>query len=158
MVAKFAKAGDKDIKVSRIQLNKRITVPPMSTIQRTVKLENDFDTDVCFQPFPDLKGITMPYVVVPNKAEIPVFFNNATNEFISLKKGSDLGVGIEVEETINTECDDIEETTADRNEVQIRQLNHTETEEPCDVPSHLTDLLERSKKHLSQKQEIQLTK
>jgi hypothetical protein len=47
-----------------------------------VKLENDFDTDVCFQPFPDLKGITMPYVVVPNKAEIPVFFNNATNEFI----------------------------------------------------------------------------
>jgi hypothetical protein len=38
--------------------------------------------DVCFQPFPDLKGITMPYVVVPNKAEIPVFFNNATNEFI----------------------------------------------------------------------------
>jgi hypothetical protein len=46
LVAKFAKAGDKDIKVSRIQLNKRITVPPMSTIQRTVKLENDFDTDV----------------------------------------------------------------------------------------------------------------
>jgi hypothetical protein len=55
-----------------------------------VKLENDFDTDVCFQPFPDLKGIAMPYVVVPNKAEIPVFFNNATNEFISLKKGSAL--------------------------------------------------------------------
>lgn len=158
MVAKFAKAGDKDIKVSRIQLNKRITVPPMSTIQCTVKLENDFDTDVCFQPFPDLKGITIPYVVVPNKAEIPVVFNNATNEFISLKKGSDLGVGIEVEETINTECDDIEETTADRNEVQIRQLNQTETEEPCDVPSHLTDLLERSKKHLSKEQEIQLTK
>jgi hypothetical protein len=47
---------------------------------------------VCFQPFPDLKGITMPYVVVPNKAEIPVFFNNATNEFISLKTGSALGV------------------------------------------------------------------
>jgi hypothetical protein len=114
-----------------------------------VKLENDFDTDVCFQPFPDLKGITIPYVVVPNKAEIPVVFNNATNEFISLKKGSDLVVGIEVEETINTECDDIEETTADRNEVQIRQLNQTETEEPCDVPSHLTDLLERYKKHLS---------
>ena len=158
MVAKFAKAGDKDIKVSRIQLNKRITVPAMSTIQRTVKLENDFDTDVCFQPFPDLKGITMPYVVVPIKAEIPVVFNNATNEFISLKKGSDLGVGIEVEETINTEGDDIEETTADRNEVQIRQLNHTETEEPCDVPSHLTDLLERSKKHLSKEQKFQLTK
>jgi hypothetical protein len=123
-----------------------------------VKLENDFDTDVCFQPFLDLKGITMPYVVVPNKDEIPVVFNNATNEFISLKKGSDLGVGIEVEETINTECDDIEETTADRNEVQIRQLNQTETEEPCDVPSYLTDLLERSKKHLSKEQEIQLTK
>jgi hypothetical protein len=50
-----------------------------------------------------------------------------------MKKGSDLGVGIEVEETINTECDDIEETTADRNEVKIRQLSHTETEEPCDV-------------------------
>jgi hypothetical protein len=45
-------------------------------------------------------------------------------------------------------CDDIEETTADRNEVQIRQLNQIETEEPCDAPSHLTDLLERSKKHL----------
>ena len=148
MVAKFAKAGDNDIKVSRIQLNKRITVPPMSTIQCTVKLENDFDTDVCFQPFPDLKGITMPYVVVPNKAEIPVVFKNATNEFISLNKGSDLGVGIEVEETINTECD----------EVQIRQLNQIKTEEPCDVPSHLTDLLERSKKHLSKEQEIQLTK
>jgi hypothetical protein len=42
-----------------------------------------------------------------------------------MKKGSDLGVGIEVKETINTEGDDIEETTADRNEVQIRQLNHT---------------------------------
>jgi hypothetical protein len=34
------------------------------------------------------------YVVVPIQAEIPVVFNNATNEFISLKKGSDLGVGI----------------------------------------------------------------
>jgi thiamine biosynthesis lipoprotein ApbE len=54
--------------------------------------------------------------------------------------------------------DDIEETTADRNEVQIRQLNQTETEEPCDVPPHLTDLLERSKKHLSKEQEIQLIK
>jgi hypothetical protein len=61
-----------------------------------------------------LKGITIPYVVVPNKAEIPVVFNNATHEFISLKKGSDLGVGIEVEEAINTECDDIEETTANK--------------------------------------------
>jgi hypothetical protein len=109
-----------------------------------VTLANDFDTDVCFQPFPDLKGITMPYVVVPSKAEIPVVFNNATNEFKSLKKG----VGIEVEETINTECDDIEETTANRNEVH---------DGPCDVPSHLTDLLERSKKHLSKEQEIQLT-
>jgi hypothetical protein len=49
LVAKFAKAGDKDIKVSRIQLNKRITVPPMSTIQRTVKLENDFQ--VLFRSF-----------------------------------------------------------------------------------------------------------
>jgi ABC-type amino acid transport system permease subunit len=56
----------------------------------------------------------MPYVVVLIQAEIPVVFNNATNEFISLKKGSDLGVGIEVKETINTEGDDIEETTADR--------------------------------------------
>jgi hypothetical protein len=36
--------------------------------------------------------------------------------------------------SLSTECDDIEETTADRNEVQIRQLNQTETEEPCDVP------------------------
>jgi hypothetical protein len=36
----------------------------------------------------------VPYVVVPNKAEIPVFFNNATNEFISLKTGSALEVGI----------------------------------------------------------------
>ena len=42
--------------------------------------------------------------------------------------------------------------------MQIRQLNQTETEEPCDVPSHLTDLLERSKKHLSKEQEIQLIK
>jgi hypothetical protein len=50
---------------------------------------------------------------------MPVFFNNATNEFISLKTGSALGVGIEVEETINTECDDIEETTADRNEASF---------------------------------------
>jgi thiamine biosynthesis lipoprotein ApbE len=95
----------------------------------------------------------MPYVVVPSKAEIPVVFNNAINEFKSLTKG----VGIEVEETINTECDDIEETTVDRNEVHTRQLNQTETDEPCDVPSHLTDLLERSKKHLSKEQEIQLT-
>jgi hypothetical protein len=46
-------------------------------------------------------------------------------------------VGIEVEETINTECDDIEETTVDRNEVHTRQLSQTETDEPCDVPSHL---------------------
>jgi hypothetical protein len=30
----------------------------------------------------------MPYVVVHIKAEIPVVFKNATNEFISLKKGS----------------------------------------------------------------------
>jgi hypothetical protein len=59
-----------------------------------VKLKNDFDTDVCFQPFPDLKGITMLYVVIPNKDEIPVVFNNATNEFISLRKGSDLGVEV----------------------------------------------------------------
>jgi hypothetical protein len=43
-----------------------------------VKLENEFDTDVCFQPFPDWKGITMPYVVVHIKAEIPVVFNNAS--------------------------------------------------------------------------------
>jgi hypothetical protein len=36
-------------------------------------------------------------------------------------------VGIEVEETINTEYDYIEETTVDMNEVQIRQENQTET-------------------------------
>jgi shikimate kinase len=60
----------------------------------------------------------------------PALANFATNT------GSALGVGIEVEETINTECDDIEETTADRNEVQIRQLNQIETEEPCDVADY----------------------
>jgi hypothetical protein len=50
----------------------------------------------------------------------------------TLKTGSALGVGIEVEETINTECDDIEETTADRNEVQIlSSLGMVENKHQC---------------------------
>jgi hypothetical protein len=59
-----------------------------------VKLENDFDTDVCFQPFPDLKGITMPYVVpsvlivsstsIPTPRSPPLFSD--MNSFVALLK------------------------------------------------------------------------
>lgn len=78
------KLEDRDIKVARIHLDKRVTVPPRSAKPCIVKLAVNF---VCIQPFPELKAIIIPYSIVSSQPEVPVILNNFTDSFVTPKKG-----------------------------------------------------------------------
>jgi len=146
ILANRIRVGGKGTSIRRVKLDKRLVIPPKTTVQLQAKLEGSSTEDICIQPVHDLKGAMMPHTVVTGSSMIPVVIKNFT-DFISFKKDSTIGTGIEIDKTLDVD-----------NEVpKIREVREAQVDTLSIVPSHLTDLMERSKKHLTQEQCQQLS-
>ncbi|CAG2219647.1 unnamed protein product [Mytilus edulis] len=118
-------------------------------------LEGKVNSDICFQPNQNFIGIKMPYIVATPNETVPITIRNLTDKNISLRKGTNLGTAVEIDDVL-------ENQNPEQNSITSRQINkdgnHSKkTEEVCqNMPENLKDLFERSKENLNEKECIQL--
>ena len=83
----------------------------------------------------------MPHAVVKGDEKVPIVVKNLTDNSVSMKKDTIIGIGTEVVEVYCAE------TTELPSAKQIKLNDQISNE----MPPHLQDLSERSKKHLNDK-------
>ncbi|VDI12072.1 Hypothetical predicted protein, partial [Mytilus galloprovincialis] len=153
--ASAVKSNNKEMKVCRVTLNQNVVIPSMTVIEFSAMLEGKVNSDICIQPNQNLVGIMMPYIVTTPNKTVPITIRNLTDKNISLRKGTNLGTAVEIDEVL-------ENQNPEQNSITARQIsrdgNHSEkTEEVCqNMPENLKDLFERSKENLNEKESIQL--
>ena len=72
ILANGLRIGVKETSIRRVRLDKRLVIPPKTTVQLQAKLEGSSTEDICIQSVHDLKEAVMPYAVVRGNAIIPV--------------------------------------------------------------------------------------
>ena len=88
----LVKTPETSIKVSRVMLKKCRVVPPKSIKIVTGKSEHNMDGNVILQPINRHDCVLMPHSVVQvNDKEVPIQLTNPTDNFITLKKGYNIG-------------------------------------------------------------------
>ncbi|CAG2221429.1 unnamed protein product [Mytilus edulis] len=141
------------MKVCRVTLNQNVVIPSMTVIEFSAMLEGKVNSDICIQPNQNLVGIMMPYIVTTPNETVPITIRNLTDKNISLRKGTNLGTAVEIDEVL-------ENQNPEQNSITARQIsrdgNHSKkTEEVCqNMPENLKDLFERSKENLNEKESI----
>ena len=112
--ASLVKTPETSIKVSRVMLKKCTVVPPNSIKIVTGKSEHNMDGNVILQPINRHDHILMPHSVVQvNDKEVPIQLTNPTDNFITLKKGYNIGYLEEVSAIFGSP-----EATADEQSVE----------------------------------------
>ena len=90
--ALLVKTPETSIKVSRVMLKKCTVVPPNSIKIITGKSEHNIYGNVILQPINRHDHILMPCSVVQvNDKEVPIQLTNPTDNFVTLKKGYNVG-------------------------------------------------------------------
>ncbi|CAG2257817.1 unnamed protein product [Mytilus edulis] len=151
--ASAVKSNNKEMKVCRVTLNQNVVIPSMTVIEFSAMLEGKVNSDICIQPNQNLVGIMMPYIVTTPNETVPITIRNLTDKNISLRKGTNLGTAVEIDEVL-------ENQNPEQNSITARQIsrdgNHSKkTEEVCqNMPENLKDLFERSKENLNEKESI----
>ncbi|CAG2215849.1 unnamed protein product [Mytilus edulis] len=151
--ASAVKSNNKEMKVCRVTLNQNVVIPSMTAIEFSAMLEGKVNSDICFQPNQNFIGIMMPYIVTTPDKTVPITIRNLTDKNISLRKGTNLGTAVEIDEVL-------ENQNPEQNSITARQIsrdgNHSKkTEEVCqNMPENLKDLFERSKENLNEKESI----
>ena len=112
--ASLVKTPETSIKISRVTLRKRTIVPPNSIKVITGKLEHNLDGDVILQPINKHNRVLMPHSAVHvNDKEVPIQLTNPTDNFVTLKKGYNIGYLEEVSAIFDSSEATADEKSAD---------------------------------------------
>jgi len=142
------------IKVCRVELSRKVVVPPQTEVQLEAKLHGNCNGDVIVQPTTKLKGLLMPNILTSAKEQIPVILRNTTDKFITIKKQSQVGTATEIASIV----DDQRETPT----LNIRKIEGVVVSKTCEkeleesLPQHIQDLFVKSKKNLTWEQSQKL--
>ena len=117
------------IKIYRVKTAKKTVIPPYSSKVVSAQFNQKPDRDVVVQPTNFMKGLLVPNMVCEGNKTAPVMVKNPKEDFITLKKGYPIGLGIEVltvanDDQIEPECNfklnkiDIEKHSSELAEVE----------------------------------------
>ena len=112
--ASLVKTPETSIKISRVILKKCTVVPPNSIKVITGKSEHNMDGDVILQPINKHDRVLMPRSAVHvNDKEVPIQMTNPTDNFVTLKKGYNIGYLEEVSAIFDSSEATADEKSAD---------------------------------------------
>ena len=112
--ASLVKTPETSIKISRVTLKKCTVVPANSIKVITGKSEHNMDGDVILQPINKHDHVLMPHSAVHvNDKEVPIQMTNPTDNFITLKKGYNIGYLEEVSAIFDSSEATADEKSAD---------------------------------------------
>ena len=133
------------MKIYRVKLANRTTVPPASNKLSTVEFDTEPDSETVIQPTRFMKKLLIPNMLCKGNKEVPIMLKNPTDEYITLKKGYQIGVGVEVSATLQ---DDNTDRLVAVNKVEVKAENIPEYEQlkrlEEQLPDHIKELFRRS--------------
>ncbi|CAC5368490.1 unnamed protein product [Mytilus coruscus] len=130
------------MKVCRVSLNQNVVIPSMTAIELSAMLEGKVNSDICIQPNQKLNGVIMPYVVTTPDKTVPITIRNLTDKNISLRKCTNLGTAVEIDEVL-------EKHNPEQNSITVQQIskqdrNHRENRRFNDLDiGHFTKIKHR---------------
>ncbi|VDI28661.1 Hypothetical predicted protein [Mytilus galloprovincialis] len=144
---------DQQMKIYRIKIKKKTVIPPGSSKVAIVELDEKPMNDIVIQPTNFMKGLLVPNMLCMGKKQVPVMLRNPTEQFKTLKKDFQMGIGLE----INAVMEETDENSLKLNKIDITPkqsfgLNQLREK----LPTHLKELFNRSLANLNNQQSLQL--
>jgi hypothetical protein len=134
----------------RVYIRRTITVPPNSEMTVSVSTNKNIDQEFIIEPTAMTTGILISHVVGKGR-QCPITLIKDGNRFVKIKKGTPVGYLEEIE-TVEEEAHyEVFDVDSSKRTTRYQVLNNI-----C-LTCHLTDLYERSIKHLnSEEQKLKL--
>ncbi|CAC5415897.1 unnamed protein product [Mytilus coruscus] len=154
--------GSDDIATQQVCIKRTITVPPNSQMILRIDTHRGSEQEFILEPCPLASGVLVSHVVGKGKS-CPVTILNDGNRYIPIKKGTPIGHLEEIDSIMEETSEENENQTPDvrrcivETQTQVPTAPGLSQEESSSLPSHLTDLYERSIKHvISQDDKLKL--
>ena len=141
----------------RVKTTKRIAMPPYTKQISIVEFDKEPEEDVVVQPTSFQNGLLIPNSLCPGKRKVPLVVQNPTENYKTIRKGCQIGVGIQVSSLIE------EESNIDPI-FELKKLNLSDqslsdsTDFAEKLPVHMKNLFQRSCQHLTHQQSRRLAK
>ena len=145
------------IDILRVQIKKKVVIPPRSGMYTEIQFNKQPEFDIVISPYKNLNGLLSPNCV--NKFDQNfVLLKNPTEKFITLKKDTDVGIGIQLDINIENEDSNFKDT---KEQVDIRsiEVDHITLDQikKC-IPEFLKDMFENSIQNLTEEQSVVFAK
>jgi len=153
---------EKTAKIYRVKLAKRTVVPPFSNKISVAEFDETPANDIVLQPTQFMKGLLVPNMLCQGRKQVAIMLKNPNEEYKTLKCGYCIGIGIEVDQTMDDDVEEIETRVFKVNilgtqQERLDEKKHLE-EVKKHLPVHLKELYRRSTVNLNIQQSIQLAK
>jgi hypothetical protein len=96
-------AENQHVKIYRVNTTKRIVIPPYTKQVSIVEFDKEPDEDVVVQPTSFQNGLLIPNSLCPGKRQVPLVVQNPTNNYKTIRKRCQIGVGIQVSSLFDEE-------------------------------------------------------
>ena len=101
--AKCVANKDKEkIHIFRVQTKNKVVIPPRSSMYTKIKFDEEPNSDLVISPCHDINGLLSPNCVLKCDQRF-ILLKNPTDRFISVKRNSDMGIGIPIDQIIESE-------------------------------------------------------
>ena len=147
--------------VSKVWLKQRLAIPSNSSITVKAKSFLKSGMEYVITPTRKQKGLVIPSMVINGQEDVCVNIVNFSDKVVTLKRNHVIGIASECNTVY--EPDKATEENNNSNEVELDEMNSyftrtckISTEENLELPSHLTDLFQRSTKNLSLEEQMKL--
>lgn len=148
-ITKIKTEGSKNgVEIYRVSLQKRTVIPPQSVKFIPVQIDKPFKDLLCVETDRNISNGFLPPNSVISVGQTKSSFRNPTDSFITLKRGKNVGFGMEIDELISMED---EEFFVNKIEIDKSAKIPSSDNLRSQLPLHMQDLYERSITNLDKK-------
>lgn len=148
-ITKIKTEGSKNgVEIYRVSLQKRTVIPPQSVKFIPVQIDKPFKDLLCVETDKNISNGLLPPNSVISVGQTKISFRNPTDRFITLKKGKNVGFGMEIDELISMED---EKFLVNKIEIDKSAKIPSSDNLRSQLPLHMQYLYERSITNLDKK-------
>ena len=142
------------VNIFRVQMKKKMVIPPKSCIYVDVKFDKTPDFDVVINPYHNIQGLLSPNCVTKKDQNV-ILFKNPTDKYITVRKNADVGTAMQLDQIINigehVQSEDDTETPEIRSVgIDCTNLDRIKKQ----IPEFLISMYEKSIQNLTEEQSI----
>lgn len=151
-ITKIKTQNSEEVEIYRVSLQKRTVIPPQSVKFASIHTDKPFQGSICIETVKGISSGLMPPNSLIGSIQQTIPFRNPTDRYITLKKGQNVGFGIEIKDFMY--LNENEEVSVNKIEVSKSSTvspSSSTSELKSQLPVHLQKLFSKSIVNLEQK-------